>query len=328
MAHNVFNNRFMSNNGKPAWHELGKVYNDPTMDLNTAFCNAGMDYQVELLDLSAQVGMEYLPVKYKAITRYPVPDDPEYRVFGVVSPQYNLVTNADLVEYFSPLAKKWPVETVGALFKGEVSFFTLSAGEVEVNGDLLQLFFMVSNYMNGLGRAKVCLTPIRVVCWNTLVAGEQASKVNVSITHRSADIRDRLKYISRTLTSMQESIDRTNELFTKMGKTHLSAEEVQKVFDYLIPIPEVVIDVTSDFTELAQKQVRQYEEAVKTRTTITGLYEKFNDEFPKNGETGWALYNSFTEYNTHYIGKRTESNVWKSIFSPLSSKAFEVISTL
>ena len=126
MAHNLFGSRFLGRQ-EPAWHKLGEVFTDP-ISVSDAVLQAGLGYEVHLENL--YVGDDYTPIpSHKAIVRQPTDDDPQRQVFGLASNSYKIIQNTELGKILDPLAKTWPVETVGALGKGETMFLSLDAGE-------------------------------------------------------------------------------------------------------------------------------------------------------------------------------------------------------
>src|SRR4051794_40122386 len=113
MAHNLFGERFYSLR-RPAWHGLGLVL-DEELGAADAFDRIGA-YDVHLEDLTTAGG---LPIPHKAIVRDRVDD--QLQVFGVVGPDYHLVSPRDVVTLWDKAVSR-PVETIGALGKGETLF--------------------------------------------------------------------------------------------------------------------------------------------------------------------------------------------------------------
>jgi len=300
MADNVFGNRFYGRD-TPAWHGKGTVFTGKKT-LVEAVAESGCDYDCSLEEMRVSLpnGDSVVLPDLLAVVRHPVNDDPEYRVIGQVSDHYQLVSNITIAQVFNPLSELWAVETVGALGKGETVFMSLDAGEVEINGDLIHQYYIITDNKIGKSATKVFYTPVRVVCQNTLTAGENRASITVKIRHSRGNIAQLqdIADLSVTLINRAEAI---NKLFGKMGKVQISLDDFKQAVEKLYPLPqkqERVIDVTTDFEYLTRK-------ALESRQYAEVLYEKLNDEFPQNAGTAWHGYNAVVEWEDYKKSRGT-----------------------
>lgn len=313
--HNIFGDRFFGRTG-PAWHELGTT--DPRVTrCVTAVKRAGLDYQVRLANITAQIPAELgggsAPITNRmAIMRDPTNDDPEYRFFGFASEDYGIMQNMDIAKAMDMLTDTWPVETVGALGKGETIFLTLDAGDRKIKGEDIKMFFLVTDTRDGGTAMKIAFTPVRVVCQNTLVAGLKSAVLNVPLEHvagLSGAFSSRMELVKR-LTAAQ---DATMNAFDAMAKYRLQAGEFEQILDATYPMPSKPkkADLLDEFT--TEEDIASigalYAEATEAqnlwmyyagrnvvfRDAATELFTKFNNEFPKTAETAWAAYNAVVE---------------------------------
>ncbi|KKL93629.1 hypothetical protein LCGC14_1872830, partial [marine sediment metagenome] len=129
MPASLFGERFLSYR-EPAWHRLGLVLDEPITALK-AFRKMG-PYEVKLIPLSA-VGMTDVEIPHRAIVRTGTNDDPNNRVFGIVSEDYVLIQPKEFCEIWDEHVAE-PIETIGALQQGETLFISTKLPSFDVNG--------------------------------------------------------------------------------------------------------------------------------------------------------------------------------------------------
>lgn len=315
---------------EPAWHHLGEVFTDKP-ELVEAFRRASLDYEISLIQGKFEWnGKLYeaknnlMAVKHPVFMLGEIPGEEEPTYLGNVSSTYSIVQNMELAEMYNDLSKKYPVETAGALGDGETVFFTLDAGEVEVNGDLLHQFLLVSDNKIAMEKTKICYTPIRVVCQNTLMSGYSAANLTVNIRHTRGN-KETLEKIAQLIGRIENGIEATNKLFAGMGKAHFSLEEFKELLaTELYPQPkkeEKVFEVGEDVTKEFQK-LQEHQES------CLALFSKFNDEHMAYANTSWAGLQAVVEYEDHVRegrGKGNYSNVLFGARSQIVKTAFSAL---
>jgi len=319
MPADIFGDRFYGYR-EPAWHRIGTVFEEP-LSVSEAVEKAGMDYKVALEGLYHSYDETlFFPIQDKrAVVRSATPDDPQKRVFGIVGSNYHVINNIDLGRIIDPLVEKWPLETVGALGYGETVFFTLKAGEVDISGEEIQQYFLLTDSKDGKGSLTVAFVPLRVVCQNTLITGLRSASATVSMRHYQ-NIEDETKVWIRLMKAAEEAEESVVETLRMMASSHLSHDEISEVIEaaYPTPKPSKRIALYTQFqdslggTELqdrAEKEMRafasQVERILNTRTSVETLMEKFNDEQPSLANTGWAVYNSVVELEDWRDGRES-----------------------
>lgn len=314
MTANIFGDRFFGRTG-PAWHEIG------TTDPNITSCvkavkKAKLDFNIFLAPVSGQVttpiGTQLVNVPNKMmILREPTHDDPEHRFLGFASPDYGIIQNIDVAKAMDVLTDTWPCETVGALGVGETVFMTLDAGMFKIKGEDVRSYFLVTDTRDGGTSMKIALTPVRVVCQNTLVTGLKQSMVSVTLEHVagiSKALEARLALVRRMTTAR----DLTIKVFEEMAKYTLKKSEVEFVLNATYPLPKKPkkVDLLEDMSkDEAQLVGVLYDEASRAnelwayycsrsqilKDAASELYEKHNDEFSKTAKTSWGLFNAVVE---------------------------------
>lgn len=165
---------FAENGAKErAWHELGVVF-DGEMTVETALAASHADYTVAKTPVYYQTkngGFAANPEFYHIIR------EDNGAPLGLVKKSYGVVQNADAFQFVNNLcaggnAAEPFIESAGVLGHGERVFITAKFPERfkcgEILGDDAEVYAVITTSHDGSGAVTVMLTPVRVVCNNTL----------------------------------------------------------------------------------------------------------------------------------------------------------------
>ena len=144
------------------WHGLGEVIADaPTSE--EAIRLAGLDWNVYQRVLVTDSGL--LIPGFKANIR-----DTDDKVLGVVTDRYKVVQNREAFQFTEELLGKGVrYETAGSLQDGKKTWILAKLpSEYIVNEDQILPYLVFFNSHDGSGSVRCAITPIRVVCQNTL----------------------------------------------------------------------------------------------------------------------------------------------------------------
>jgi phage/plasmid-like protein (TIGR03299 family) len=307
MPDEIFGERFFGHK-MPAWHRKGIVL-DENKSAQEAYELMGA-YTVRLRPLFTP---EQVPVPAFAIMRDPTHDDRVIRCFGVVSPQYQLITPEAMTMLYDDVVGL-PVDTMGALRRGEVFFFSTRLPDYDVKGDPVENYLLVFNYMNAQGAARIKVTPVRVVCQNTLSCAVRSEGECYRVIHRGDAIKQLAHWLETIWTQANETSAVLKQAFDILaGKDVGSQREVDKVLEQVYPDPK---DGESNAP-------------ARTRNHIMHLFNGFAagaDMHAFRG-TAWGLYNSIAEYEDrhHKPGANFAESVLIGERARIKAKAFEVL---
>ena len=144
------------------WHGLGtKVMEAPTS--KRALELAGLDWKVVQEPIYTE--NNELIEGYKANVR-----DVDRKILGVVTDRYKIIQNEEAFAFTDELLGEGVrYETSGSLQGGKkVWILARMPQEYIISGERISPYLLFSNTHDGSGAIKVALTPIRVVCNNTL----------------------------------------------------------------------------------------------------------------------------------------------------------------
>jgi hypothetical protein len=144
------------------WHGLG-VRVEEVLGSKEALNQAGLDWKVEQTDVYAASG-ERIP-GYKANIR-----DIDRSVLGIVGDRYKIVQNEEAFAFTDGLLGEGvKYETAGSLAGGKIVWMLAKLPEKYIiSGDAIEPYLVFCNSHDGSGAIRVAMTPVRVVCQNTL----------------------------------------------------------------------------------------------------------------------------------------------------------------
>lgn len=178
--------------GETPWHGLGvKVSNDLTTD--EMLVASGLDWEVKKSRLVAEIGGKRYPAPKNAQGLYRVNKDGTYDGLSVISKGWEPVQNSEAFAFFHEYVEAGEMEmhTAGSLKNGRIVWVLAKIKESfeAVKGDVIDNYLLFTNPHQYGQSIDVRMTPIRVVCWNTMSMALQKSATSntmVKLDHRKA----------------------------------------------------------------------------------------------------------------------------------------------
>ena len=213
------------------WHGLGtRVEN--ALDSKEALVAAGLDWKVIQKPIMTDDGNR-IP-GFKVNVR-----DTDQQILGVVTDRYKVVQNEDAFAFTDQLLGEGvSYETAGSLQNGRRIWMLAKLPQrYIISGDEIEPYLVFMNAHDGTGAIKAAMTPIRVVCQNTLNLALSSAKRVWSTNHtgdmngKIMDARDSLLYAEKYMTELGKTIERMNQI-------NLSDQKVKEYIDALFPICE------------------------------------------------------------------------------------------
>lgn len=284
MAHEVENIFYVSNeeNGRfVPWHGLGTPVTE-ALTSKEAIRVAGLDWKVEAKPIYNGSQVE-IP-GFKANTR-----DIDDKVLGIVSDRYRIVQNSDAFDFTDSLiGEGCRYETAGSLRGGQRIFLLAKMPERKILGDEIDPYICFTNSHNGTGAIQVCMTPIRVVCANTLNLALNGASRKWSTKH-IGDIQSKLSEAKYTLKLANQYMDNLEIMADQLAHTKITDEEIGKFLDELFPISE---------TDSLRKQNNAKEAREQFMVCMVA------PDILKFKNTGWGLVNAASDWMSHTAPKR------------------------
>jgi phage/plasmid-like protein (TIGR03299 family) len=180
MSHGITHHDHMFSVRTMPWHGLGVVLEHYPRSIDEALEKAGLGWKITHGDVlvvrtperTDNVGIkhpaELIPATgFKANLR-----EDTGEVLGIVSDEYEVVDNRDAFRFLDALiGSELHFETAGSLWGGRRVWCLARLPEhVELGGDLSATYIYVANSHDGSMAVTAAVTPIRIVCANTLGA--------------------------------------------------------------------------------------------------------------------------------------------------------------
>ena len=106
-------------------------------------------------------------------------------VLGVVGSRYKIVQNRDAFGFVDGIIGEGcaAYDTAGSLNNGKTVWMLVKLDQTDLVGDACDNYLCFANTHDGSGSVKVCITPVRVVCNNTLNAALTGAQRIIRMRH-------------------------------------------------------------------------------------------------------------------------------------------------
>ena len=290
MAANV--ETMFSTREKP-WHGLGTIVAEAP-DSREALILAGLDWKV--IQRKIYTG-DRKPIRgYRANVR-----DSDNRLLGVVSDRYRVVQNEDAFAFTDALLGEGVrYETAGSLQSGRrVWMLAKLPHEYIILGERISPYLVFYNTHDGSGAVRVAMTPVRVVCSNTLNLALNTTKRCWSAKH-TANIADRLEEAKETLLFAEAYMAALGAEFEELCKIRMSDKKVMESVKELLPMKD-------DMTIQQKKNVRNLQEDLKRRYFDA-------PDLQDTGKNAYRFVNAVSDFATHSKPLRETANYKENLF--------------
>ena len=292
------------------WHGLGtKVLEAPAS--KDALQLAGLDWRV--LQEPIYTATKELVDGYKANVR-----DSDRKVLGVVTDRYRVIQNDEAFAFTDELLGAGvKYETAGSLQGGrKVWLLAHMPHEYIISGERISPYLLFSNTHDGSGAIKVALTPIRVVCQNTLNLALANAKRSWSMIH-TGDIKEKMQEAKDTLFLAENYMDELGKEFEALRMKKLTDKRVMEYIEILLPIED-------GSTPQQEKNMKRLREDMKVRyfdaPDLQGV-----------GKNAYRFVNAVSDFATHAEPLRRTANYKENLFSrtvdgnPMIDKAYQMV---
>lgn len=292
------------------WHGLGTMVQEAPAS-REALELAGLNWKVIQKALLTADG--HLVPGFKANLR-----DSDSQVLGVVTDRYRVVQNEDAFAFTDALLGEGVTyETAGSLQNGRRTWILAKLPQnYIISGDEITPYLVFMNSHDGTGAIKAAMTPIRVVCQNTLNLALKTAKRTWSADH-VGDIQGKMEDARYTLLYADQYMKELGKAIDALRRIKLSDRQVQEYIDALFPLPE-------NATEAQTKNMLRLKEDMKAR------YHEAPD-LKDVGKNGYRFINAVSDFATHSEPLRKRTNYKESLFARIVEgnvmidKAYELV---
>lgn len=292
------------------WHGLGTMVAEAP-NSKDALRLAGLNWKV--LQEPVYTENKELIQGYKANVR-----DTDRKVLGVVTDRYKVIQNEEAFAFTDTLLGEGVrYETAGSLQEGRrVWMLARLPREFIIGGERISPYMVFSNTHDGSGAVKTALTPIRVVCNNTLNLALRTAKRSWSMIH-TGDISGKIEEAKNTLLLADEYMTALGQEFENLRKIKLSEKQVLDYIKILLPMEE-------NYSLLQKRGVEKLRADMKMRYFDA-------PDLKDVGNNGYRFVNAVSDFATHSTPRRKTANYKENIFArtadgnPMIDRAYQLV---
>lgn len=292
------------------WHGLGTMVEEAP-DSREALIAAGLDWDVVQRPVFTQDGVK-VPGYFANVRQQ------DGSILGVVTSRYKVVQNRDAFGFTDALLGDGVrYETAGSLMGGRKTWILAKLPtRYIIQGEQILPYLVFSNTHDGSGAIKIAMTPIRVVCNNTLNLALDTADRSWSI-HHTGDIAAKLEDARETLFMAEDYMNELGKGFEDLSRKRLTDAAVDEYIKELLPIAD-------DASETTEKNILRLRKDVATRyfdaPDLQGLRKN-----------GYRFINAVSDFATHATPIRRTRNYQENLFNktmegnPLTDKAYRLV---
>lgn len=276
---------------QPAWHGLGVTTQEEVDPYELLKLAHMADWDVRAIDLDSllppSVGGNEFGKKQVIIRNNPFydEDDEDSKKFdrlGVTGDSYVIGQNEEMAELMKLVGAR--PETAGSLFGGTQVFMTAALErdiiiDAEGVNDVIKNYLMFYTSHNGTSKFCAAITPVRVVCANTLQVARGNMKPVIEVRH-SKNYDDHMADSKATMELQVKYTEKFGELATDLFRAPVSDNEFFEIVNLAFPEKP---DAKKNAVTRRQNKVDD----------LMGLWNGKTQEGIKG--TGWGAFNALTE---------------------------------
>jgi phage/plasmid-like protein (TIGR03299 family) len=233
---------------EPAWHGLGTVFTEEktTAEMLAAANLSNWNVRLEDVNIPSHLSSDK---NYQYVVRTNPTDNTQTDVLGVVGERYHVLQNEDLFSFGDNILDgggRW--ETAGSIRGGRVVFGSLALERETVldpNGvaDKVKTYLLINTSHDGSIAIQASITPVRVVCANTLnlalgsKRGKNAIKQSFKIRHTQT-ANGKVQIARETLGLANKYMDEFDKLAHAMIQKEITAVDFNNIILAAYPKPE------------------------------------------------------------------------------------------
>lgn len=271
------------------WHGLGTMVQEaPTSE--DALHIAELDWRVEQTPVFTDAGIE-IP-GYKANRR-----DTDGSILGIVSDRYKIVQNTEAFEFTDAIVGETEdgvvkYETAGSLCGGKRIWLLAKMPTKKVLDDDVEPYMFFSNSHDGTGSIKVGMTPVRIVCANTLAIALNTAKRQWSTKH-VGDMQSKLEEAKLCLRMADSYMANLDVEADRLANAKLYREQIEEILDEMFPADD-------NTSERKKNNIVQFKNQFWTAYNMPDI-QKFED-------SAWMAVNAMSDVITHSAPRRNTAS--------------------
>lgn len=219
---------------------------------------------------------------------------------GVVGASYRPLQNIEAFNFFQPFLDEGiaTLDTAGFFKGGKIIWVMAKLNGLEqeiTEGDKVSAYLLLSNSHDGTMSVSARFTPIRVICYNTLMAAISRTQESSMKAMHTSGVEQSVKEIQKAVNLLTRTFDETATVYKRMAETKVSSQDLVQYF------VKVLEDKYSEKT--IQKKI---ELVMESYLHAPGA--------PEAHGTAWGAFNAMTHFIDNKMGRSEDKRLESSWF--------------
>ena len=241
----------------------------------------------------------------------------DQNILGIVTERYKVVQNDEAFKFTDDLLGAGVrYETAGSLQDGKrIWLLAKLPHEYIIGGEQISPYLVFTNTHDGSGAIKVAVTPVRIVCSNTLNLALSTAKRSWSTIH-TGDFNGKMDDARETLQLAGKYMNCLGKEFNSLQQKKISERKVLEFIEELIPEPE-----NASFQQ--KRNVARLREDMKHRYFDA-------PDLKDLGNTAYRFVNAVSDFATHAKPIRETRDYQQNMFmktvdgNPLIDRGYQL----
>lgn len=278
--------------GEPVWHSLGTRVNEAVTS-GQALTLSGLNWEVKPEPIQVVGGS--IVNGFKANVR-----STDQKVLGIVTDRYKVVQNQEAFAFTDfLLGEGVKYETAGSLSSGKRVWMLAKLEPQHILGDEVIPYLVFTNSHDGTGAVKVAVTPIRVVCQNTLTMALSNANRVWSVRH-CGNISGKIEEARETLNLASTYMENLKEMSEELSQIVIVEPQFADFLTAMFPITDGLSD-------------RQKANMESYRTTLRNIYNN-KDDLQRFKGTAIGVINAVADFEAHVAPARMTNTYQENNF--------------
>lgn len=287
------------------WHDLGTVV-EGKLTAQDAIVEAGLDWSVEQRDAVVRVsGGDGTKSEYAVVpNQFHNMRTSDKHVVGTVGNRYHVLQNREAFTFMDDLAddSRPKYVSAGSLFGGSTVWMLMQLPEqinlTDSDDESINQYILLRNSHDGSTAVTAAVTPIRVVCNNTLTMALQGTRRQYNVRHTQT-MQGKLTEANKVLGIAKGYGKALEAVGKEMIAASFSNAEFDAFLESLVPTEDKMRELASSDKEKHAGLTR----ALNKQDEIKSIYHNTPDLQNIKG-TKWGAFQAIVDYNDHHIDGR------------------------
>ena len=267
---------------EPAWHGLGTVFTEEKSTREMLEAAHLDNWNVRLEPVPYPADYNVISPSHMVLRDNPFGEGTD--VLATVGERYRVLQNEDLFNFGDALLDGGRWETAGSIRDGRVVFGSLALERETVldpNGvsDVVKSYLLVHTSHDGSTAVQASITPVRVVCQNTLNMALSGTKQSFKIRHTQT-VGGKVAAAREALALANDYLDAFDKEAQALIAKEITKAKFDKIVEAVYPRPD----------KDAKGAVKKWENKVDTIEEIWT-----SDTTNMIATTAWGAFNAMTE---------------------------------